>query len=73
LRFLEPMTVTTLTSHRVVPPHGAAGGGSGDVGENSVQRADGSVELLQGNDQIEVGTGDVFILKSPGGGGFGAA
>ncbi|MEY1556479.1 hydantoinase B/oxoprolinase family protein [Yoonia sp. R2331] len=71
LRFLEPMTVTTLSSHRETAPHGMAGGQPGKTGENSVQRADGSVEALRGNDETEVQPGDIFILKSPGGGGFG--
>ncbi|WP_294221751.1 hydantoinase B/oxoprolinase family protein [uncultured Shimia sp.] len=72
LRFNEPMTVTVLSSHRIVPPHGAQGGGSGAVGENSVVRADGAVAELQGNDQASLEVGDVFVMKTPGGGGFGA-
>ncbi|SMP35760.1 hydantoinase B/oxoprolinase family protein [Shimia sagamensis] len=72
LRFNEPMTVTVLSSHRVVPPHGAQGGGTGAVGENSVVRADGAVVALQGNDQADLEVGDVFVMKTPGGGGFGA-
>jgi 5-oxoprolinase (ATP-hydrolysing) len=72
LRFLEPMTVTVLTSHREVPPLGAAGGGNGALGENSVIRADGTQEVLRGNDQTQVDQGDVFVMKTPGGGGYGA-
>lgn len=72
LRFLEPMKVTTLSSHRIIPPHGACGGQSGATGENSVERAAGQREALQGNDAIDVKAGDVFVLKSPGGGGYGA-
>ena len=71
LRFNEAMTVTTLSSHRAIPPHGAHNGNPGAVGENSVLRADGSCELLQGNDQVDLRQGDVFIMKTPGGGGFG--
>ncbi|MFT5651377.1 MAG: 5-oxoprolinase (ATP-hydrolyzing) [Yoonia sp.] len=71
LCFLEPMTVTVLTSHRKIPPHGAAGGGTGATGENSVARVNGQIEMLAGNDVVQVEAGDVFILKSPGGGGFG--
>lgn len=73
LCFLEPMTVTVLSSHRKIPPHGAAGGAPGATGENSVKRADGRIEYLNGNDEVSVSAGDVFILKSPGGGGFGDA
>ena len=71
LRFLEPTTVTVLSSHRKVSPHGAKGGGSGQVGENSILRANGEKEVLDGNDEAEMMFNDVFVLKSPGGGGFG--
>ncbi len=71
LRFNEPMTVTTLTSHRKTAPHGAAGGAAGATGENSVLRLDGTVEPMKGNDVAEMNAGDVFVLKSPGGGGYG--
>jgi len=70
LRFLEPMTVTVLSSHRIVPPHGAAGGGPGHVGENSVMRASGQIEALAGNDEAQLEPGDVFVMKTPGGGGY---
>lgn len=71
LRFLEPMTATVLSSHRQTRPHGAAGGNDGVAGENSVERLDGRVEMLSGNDVTQMGAGDVFVLKSPGGGGYG--
>ena len=71
LRFNEPMTVTVLSSHRIVPPHGCAGGAPGQVGHNHVQRADGTIETLQGNDQADLLAGDVFVMETPGGGGFG--
>ena len=71
LRFLEEMTATVLTSHRVVPPHGAAGGGPGKTGENRVIRRDGGVVELGGNDQALMSPGDVFEMMTPGGGGFG--
>ncbi|MFP7671879.1 hydantoinase B/oxoprolinase family protein [Marivita sp. S0852] len=73
LRFLEPMTVTVLSSHRITRPHGAAGGEPGKTGENSIMRADGTEERLKGNDVAQMQVGDVFILKSPGGGGYGKA
>ncbi len=71
LRFLEPMTVTVLSSHRDTTPHGAAGGKPGKPGENSVIRSNGQTETLKGNDVTEMNVGDVFVLKSPGGGGYG--
>ena len=71
LRFLEAMTATLLTSHRVVPPFGLQGGGPGKCGKNSVVRADGTLVNLRSNDQVEMVPGDLFVMKTPGGGGFG--
>ena len=52
---------------------GMAGGGAGAVGENFVERADGSVEHFSGGHlaQVEMLAGDVMVIASPGGGGFG--
>ncbi|MBU2891387.1 hydantoinase B/oxoprolinase family protein [Celeribacter halophilus] len=73
LRFLENMTTTVLTSHRQVPPQGANGGGDGACGRNALVRADGAVIELRGNDAIDVHPNDVFVMETPGGGGYGAA
>ncbi|MET9484071.1 hydantoinase B/oxoprolinase family protein [Streptomyces sp. NPDC006638] len=73
VRFLEPMTVTLLTSHRRTAPYGMAGGGPGVLGDNSLERADGSVTPLKGVDSVEAGAGDVLVLRTPGGGGYGTA
>ncbi|HEX7221002.1 MAG TPA: hydantoinase B/oxoprolinase family protein, partial [Burkholderiales bacterium] len=72
VRFLEPMTAAILSGHRLVPPHGMAGGEPGTPGRNSVLRTDGSVSPLGPFDQTEMGAGDVFVIESPGGGGYGA-
>ncbi len=71
LRFLEGCTVTVLSSHRIVPPHGAAGGLPGKTGRNALMRADGTVQELGGNATVEVAPGDQFIMETPGGGGYG--
>ena len=73
LRFLEPMTATVLSSHRETRPHGAAGGGDGAPGRNRVLRADGTELRLKGNDRVEMATGDIFVMETPGGGGYGRA
>jgi 5-oxoprolinase (ATP-hydrolysing) len=72
IRFREKMTVSILSTHRIVPPFGLKGGGAGALGENSVRRADGHVERLAGSDQVELAAGDAIIVMTPGGGGFGA-
>lgn len=71
MRFLEQMTVTTLCSHRRVPPFGMGGGSPGAIGREWIERKDGSLVEHQGNDQNEVFPGDVFVMQTPGGGGFG--
>jgi 5-oxoprolinase (ATP-hydrolysing) len=71
LKFLEEMTVTVLSSHRIIPPHGTAGGSPGNTGENKVLRANGQLEKLNGNDSTQMQPGDTFIMRTPGGGGFG--
>lgn len=72
IRFLEPMTAAIISSHRKVPPFGAAGGQPGEAGRNWIKRADGTVAELSGCAQTQMGAGDVFIIETPGGGGFGA-
>ncbi|WP_375589210.1 hydantoinase B/oxoprolinase family protein [Hoeflea alexandrii] len=72
LRFLEPMTATVLSSHRITVPAGVAGGQPGSPGLNLVERSDNSVESLAGNDKAEMASGDMFVMHTPGGGGFGA-
>ncbi|MHD0282763.1 MULTISPECIES: hydantoinase B/oxoprolinase family protein [Rhodococcus] len=71
LRFLEPMTVSTLSGHRRVPPYGMAGGEPGALGSNRIERADGAVTHMAGCDSVEVGIGDVLVVETPGGGGYG--
>ncbi len=71
VRFLETMTVTTLTSHRIVPPFGLEGADPGKCGNNFVVRANNEITQLNGNDETEMNPGDVFVMKTPGGGGFG--
>jgi 5-oxoprolinase (ATP-hydrolysing) len=72
LRFLEPMTAAILSSHRKVAPFGVAGGRPAALGRNWVERADGTREDLTGTDKAEMGAGDVFVVETPGGGGYGA-
>ena len=72
VRFLEPMTATILSSHRETEPYGLAGGMPGKRGENSIEYGDGSTRMLTGNDEVEVNPDDVVVIKTPGGGGYGA-
>ncbi|MFD7971430.1 hydantoinase B/oxoprolinase family protein [Streptomyces clavifer] len=72
IRFLEPVTVALLSGHRRVAPYGMAGGGPGALGGQHIERADGTVTPLNGCDTTELHTGDVLVLRTPGGGGYGA-
>ena len=71
VRFLEAMTAAILSGHRRIPPYGMAGGEPGKVGRNWVERADGSILQLGGADKAELAPGDVFVIETPGGGGYG--
>ena len=73
LRFLEPMTVTLLSSNRTTKPYGLEGGGPGLCGRNSLLCKDGQRIELQGNDEVAVDTGDALLVETPGGGGFGSS
>lgn len=72
VRFLEPLTAAILSNHRRTPPFGAAGGEPGAVGVNRIERADGTVEPLGSTAEVQMASGDVFVIETPGGGGFGA-
>ncbi len=71
LRFGEPMTVTTLTGHRRVPAFGLAGGEPGALGRHWIEHPDGRVTPMDGCDSVSVQAGDVFVIETPGGGGYG--
>ncbi|MCW8903005.1 hydantoinase B/oxoprolinase family protein [Sedimenticola sp.] len=71
LRFLQPMTANILAGHRRVPPYGMAGGSPGRVGHNYVEHVDGRVTELGHQGQVEMAAGDLFIIETPGGGGYG--
>ena len=75
IRFLEPMTVAIVSGHRRVGPYGMAGGGAGAVGHNRIEPADPGAPAVElgGTDKTEAAAGDVFVIETPGGGGYGTA
>jgi 5-oxoprolinase (ATP-hydrolysing) len=71
IRFLAPMTAAILSNHRRVAPFGLEGGAPGACGANRVERADGTTEELGPTAEIEMRAGEVFVIETPGGGGYG--
>jgi 5-oxoprolinase (ATP-hydrolysing) len=72
VRFLEPMTAAILSGHRLVRPHGLEGGEAGAPGRNYVLRAGGATSDLGPFGETEMAPGDLFVIETPGGGGYGA-
>ena len=73
IRFLAPMAAVILANHRRVAPFGLHGGQAGAVGRNWVERANGVREEFGGTEELALQAGDVFVIQTPGAGGYGAA
>jgi len=71
VRFLEPMKAAILSGHRRIPPSGLQGGEEGKAGRNYIVKKDGVLLELGGKAACEVSPGDVLVIETPGGGGFG--
>ncbi len=70
LQFLAPARLTLLTERRLEGPPGARGGGAGAPGRN-VLHSQGDATDLPGKATVQVASGDVLSLRTPGGGGWG--
>ena len=73
LEFRAPMSAAILSNHRTVAPFGLFGGGNGKVGVNRVERNNGITEELGGIVATQLAEGDVLVIETPGGGGYGTA
>ncbi|MEZ5335737.1 MAG: hydantoinase B/oxoprolinase family protein [Methanolobus sp.] len=71
IRFLKPMRAAIISSHRKFPPKGLCGGEDGKPGHNYVIRKHGEIEELDGKALVEMETGGLFVIETPGAGGFG--
>ena len=71
IRFREAMTAAIISGHRQTVPFGLQKGQPGKVGRNSVERNNGQMESIGSNAQASMKPNDVFIIETPGGGGFG--
>ena len=73
IRFLRAMTASILSQRRLVEPFGLAGGGAGKCGRNYLQRISGEIVELPGTASAQLAPGEVFVVETPGGGGYGAS
>jgi N-methylhydantoinase B len=64
------MSLTTMFERRVVPPYGLAGGADGAPFRVTLER-DGARRELPGKANLPLETGDLVIVETPGGGGYG--
>ncbi len=72
LEFLQPLAVSVLSQRRgAYPPYGMSGGEPVALGRNTLRRADGSTVDLGSSAQLQVAAGDMLIIETPGGGGWG--
>lgn len=71
LRFLQDMNAAILSSHRKLPPFGLKGGMPGKCGRNALIRRDGSVLEIGSKAEVELKSGELFVIETPGGGGYG--
>jgi 5-oxoprolinase (ATP-hydrolysing) len=72
ITFLEPMTACILGNYRDHQPHGIHGGSPGASAKNWVQKANGEQINFGHTCEIQMQIGDVFVIQTPGGGGYGA-
>lgn len=71
LRFLQPMTASIISGQRKTAPFGLEGGAPGECGDNFIVRRNGCKQQLSGSEQATMEEDDVFVITTPGGGGFG--
>ena len=72
IEFLEPMELAILSNRRRIAPFGLEGGEDAAPGRARVVRRDGSLTEMTACDKTHVQAGDLFVLETPGGGGYGA-
>jgi 5-oxoprolinase (ATP-hydrolysing) len=73
IEFLEAMEANVLSTRRRVAPFGVKGGANAKPGRNAVNRKAGPTQELTGCATVAVEPGDVFVIETPGGGGYGVA
>jgi N-methylhydantoinase B len=69
-RVLTEATLTTMLERRVVPPWGAFGGAPGAPYRITLER-DGTAKDIKGKETVRLRAGDVVVIDTCGGGGYG--
>lgn len=70
--FLEDVQVSVITQSRIFAPRGRAGGGPGRQGIQWVRHPSGATTVLRCVDQVDCSAGDILVVETPGGGGWGS-
>jgi 5-oxoprolinase (ATP-hydrolysing) len=71
IRALSPATCTLVSSSRKTPPFGIKGGKAGAPGQQTIIRADGRREAIDGVATVDLAKGEAISVETPGGGGYG--
>jgi len=70
LKFTQPVVLNLLSQHRKETPYGLKGGAHGKAGEQYLMRSGKKIKL-EGIVSMRLEKDDEFVIKTPGGGGFG--
>ncbi|KAA6440459.1 5-oxoprolinase [Dyadobacter flavalbus] len=70
VQFLQPLQVTLLAQHRKYAPYGINGGNDGQCGKHTLYKNRNAAEL-PGICNFPVEKGDILMIETPGGGGYG--
>jgi len=71
-RFLTAARVTINSDRRKIPPYGLQGGSTGQAGSNKLIH-NGQEIQLEAKANLQIQKGDILVIKTPGGGGWGKA
>lgn len=67
----DDMSVTSMFERRIIPPYGLVGGAPGKPFRVEIREASGRAYEMSGKANLRLGRGDLVIVESCGGGGYG--
>ncbi|MGY8976502.1 MAG: hydantoinase B/oxoprolinase family protein, partial [Alphaproteobacteria bacterium] len=71
IEFYKNMTAVILSNRRKVAPYGIINGKNALKGINLIKRKGKDIKKLSSSETIDIKPGDIIIIKTPGGGGYG--